>query len=200
MMTCRTPNMKEGLNMTAIQMGKVSTNITMATKEENPETNTQAGNLETDSNGGNSPNESPDGNGETLVNCTMVRTRRLPNGTQIKETTQIVKKLSECQSLSNTSSTSERSSERKKRAVEIKDLESEPLNDNDLQFYIGFQFDGMETYSNFTSLPVFEDPEYFRFEDKDHVRYHNPKESFLHIKVSKIRDLNLTLNTNFLFL
>ena len=183
--------MKEGLNMTAIQMEKVSTNITTGTQEENPKTNP---------NGGNSPSESPDGNGETLVDCTVVRVTMLPNGTKIKETTQIVKKLSECQSLSNTSSTSESSSERKKRAVEIKDLESEPLNDNDLQFYIGFQFDGMETYSNFTSLPVFEDPEYFRFEDKDHVRYLNPKESFLHIKVSKIRDLNLTLHTNFFFL
>ena len=191
--------MKEGLNMTAIHMGKVSTNITTETQEETPETGTQAGNLETDPNGGNSPSESPDGNGETLVNCTMVRITRLPNGTKIKETTQIVKKLSECQSLSNTSSTSESSNERRKRAVEIKDFESEPLNDNDLQFYIGFQFDGMETYSNFTSLPVYEDPEYFRFEDKDHVRYLNPKDSFLHIKVSKNKEMNLMLNTNFSF-
>ena len=177
--------MKEGLNMTEIQMGKVSNNITPGTQEGNPETGTQAGNLETDPNGENSP----DDNGEKLVNCTVVRITMLPNGTKIRETTQIVKRLSECQSLSNTSWIGESSSERKKRAVEIKDFESEPLNDNDLQFYVGFQFDGMETYNNFTSLPVFEDPEYFKFEDEDHVRYFNSKESFLHIKVSKLHRL-----------
>ena len=177
--------MKEGLNMTAVHMGKVSNNITPDTQEGNPETGTQAGNLETGPDGENSATEDPDDNGNKLVNCTVVRITMLPNGTKIRETTQIVRKLSECQSLLNTSSIGESSSERKKRAIEIKDFESEPLNDNDLQFYIGFQFDGMETYNNFTSLPVFEDPEYFMFEDEDHVRYLNPKDSFLHIKVSK---------------
>ena len=161
--------------MTAVQMEQNPTNFTSGN---------QAGDPETDPNTENPSSENPTDTEGRLVNCTVVTSTRittLPNGTNITETTKTVRGPSGCQSLLNTSSTSER----KKRAVEIKDFESEPLNNNDLQFYVGFQFDGMDTYSNFTSLPVYEDPEYFKFDDKHHVRNFDSKNALLHIKVRK---------------
>ena len=174
-MTCMTPNLHEGLNMTAI----LDKNIT---------TWTRSGDVETDSNEENSPpvGENNEGNGGRLIrtNCTRVNTTKtttLLNGTVITETTSV----KECQSLNTSSSNSGHTENRQKRAIEITDLESEPLNNNELQFYIGFQFDGMNTYSNFTSLPVYEDPEYFKFEDEDHIRYFESKDVFMYIKVSQ---------------
>ena len=183
MMTCMTPNLHEGLNMTAI----LNKNVT---------TWTQSGDVETDPNLENSPpdGENNDGNGGGLIrtNCTRVNTTKittLANETVRTETTSV----KECQTLNTSSSNSGYTENRKKRATEITDLESEPLNNNELQFYIGFQFDGMKTYSNFTSLPVYEDPEYFKFEDEDHVRYFESKDDFMYIKVSK--SINSQCNT-----
>ena len=193
MMTCMTPNLHEGLNTTDMSaiLGK---NVT---------TGTLSGDTETDPNVENSPpvEQLPDGDsgkggangghGGRLLNCSIVNSTRTTistNGTKITETTTSVKGPRECQSLFNASSSNNngQSGRRQRRAIEIKDLESEPLNNNDLQFYIGFQFDGMNTYNNFTSLPVYEDPEYFKFEDEDHIRYFESKDPFLHVKVSYI--------------
>ncbi len=161
-MTCPTPNLMEGLDVETFK----------ETSSENPASSYP---------------------GHNTVNCTIVDAARgatEPNSTAETRTFAIVKGPSECLALLRNSSDagSETQSKRRKRREidESEESESatEPLNNSELQFYIGFQFDGDNTYTNFTSLPVYQDPEYYKFEEKDYIRLFDPERPHLHIKVS----------------
>ena len=106
-----------------------------------------------------------------LFNCTVLRikTIRCSDGT-VKTTQKYVRRQIPRCNLGNR--------RRQRRATEP----AEPLNNNDLSFYIGFEFDGLSTYDNFTSLPVYEDPEYFQFEETDSVRMFSHRDVYLHIR------------------
>ncbi len=124
-----------------------------------------------------------------LFNCTIKTTETITcsNGTVRTETEYKFRDTPRCKRLHNR--------DRQKRATEP----AEPLNNNDLSFYIGFEFDGLSTYDNFTSLPVYEDPEYFQFEEAGSLRSFTRKDVYLHIKGQRltlgitIKDVKVTI-------
>ncbi len=61
------------------------------------------------------------------------------------------------------------------------------LNDDELEFYVGFTLDGVEQYHNlsetmpeFGTISVFRDPEIHSFEEKDLIRIHRPYWPYQH--------------------
>ncbi len=65
------------------------------------------------------------------------------------------------------------------------------LNDDELEFYVGFTLDGVDSYHNlsetmpeFGTMDVFRNPEFEEFQEDELVRVHRPYWPFSHDEVN----------------